>query len=189
MKPFKLILSLVTVFLIFSITSCKKNKNIAPIDQLSPETQTGKNTFGCLVDGKVFLPKGPSLNPILQCAYQYLQTNYSKGYFFQLGASQRGNKELELLSVSLGTDSLQISSGQSYKLKEGKGNAGAQVSKYSGYTMEFFLTTNSTEGELFITKLDEINQIVSGTFWFNAVNENGDTVKVTDGRFDMQYYK
>lgn len=34
-------------------------------------------------------------------------------------------------------------------------------------------------------KFDETNNIASGAFWFNAVNLTGDTVKVTDGRFDM----
>lgn len=36
--------------------SCKKDK--ASEDQLPPATQTGANTFGCLVNGKVFVPKG-----------------------------------------------------------------------------------------------------------------------------------
>jgi hypothetical protein len=29
--------------------------------------------------------------------------------------------------------------------------------------------------------------IASGTFWFTAVNDKGDTVKVTNGRFDVHY--
>ena len=37
--------------------SCKKEK-IAEIDKLPAATQTGANTFGCLVNGKVFVSKG-----------------------------------------------------------------------------------------------------------------------------------
>ena len=29
-----------------------------PLEQLPPATQTGANTFGCLVDGEVYIPKG-----------------------------------------------------------------------------------------------------------------------------------
>ena len=46
-------------------SSCNKNE-IPPTDnppQLPPETQTGANTFGCLVNGKVWLPKGGGLLP------------------------------------------------------------------------------------------------------------------------------
>ena len=39
-----------------TIVQCKKSKTID--DQLPPETQTGANTFGCLINGKVFIPKG-----------------------------------------------------------------------------------------------------------------------------------
>jgi hypothetical protein len=191
MKASKILLSFMTLFLIFSTVSCKKNKNIAPIDQLPPETQTGKNTFGCLVDGKVFLPKGPSLAPILAAEYQFLNTNYSKGYFWGISATSNGKKDCELYSISLATDSLSIEQGKSYALgsaKKGSSKAQYRVATGCGNSTRY-LTNDNYPGELRITKLDEINQIVSGTFWFYGVNENGDTVKVTNGRFDMQFTK
>ncbi|MEJ7676398.1 MAG: hypothetical protein WKG06_00655 [Segetibacter sp.] len=39
------------------------------------------------------------------------------------------------------------------------------------------------QGELKITKLDETNRIVSGTFWFDAVNKNGE--KFRCGKDDL----
>ncbi|MEO6837649.1 MAG: hypothetical protein ABI185_04635 [Ginsengibacter sp.] len=71
-------------FITLTGSKCKKDKPINPVDQLPPATQSGANTFGCLIDGKVFLPKGPSLGPILQCAYQYLNTTSSVGIFFPI---------------------------------------------------------------------------------------------------------
>ncbi|CAD0001286.1 hypothetical protein [Flavobacterium salmonis] len=45
---------------LFILTSCDKDKDddkpTNPIDQLPPVTQTGANTFGCLLDGEVFKP-------------------------------------------------------------------------------------------------------------------------------------
>jgi hypothetical protein len=40
---------------------------------------------------------------------------------------------------------------------------------------------------LTIIHLDTINQVVSGTFQFKAVSKIGDTVKITNGRFDVHY--
>ena len=43
-------------------SQCKKTNTTDPIDQLPPATQIGANTFGCLVNGKVYVPKGYSGN-------------------------------------------------------------------------------------------------------------------------------
>ena len=93
-------------------------------------------------------------------------------------------------SIALGADSLRISQGGKYILnKSQRGMATARYVYYSSCSTSenIYATGLDSSGELFITKLDSINQIVSGTFWFQAVNDRGDTVKVTDGRFDMRY--
>ncbi len=167
--------------------SCKKHKS-DPISQLPPETQTGENTFGCLVNGQVFVPKGPSLSPILTCYYPHLNTDYSKGYFFQVYAKSKG-KDCELSSISIDTDSLTIQEEQEIALKLiTKGGAAGRYTYYPDCSLFINYTTDSLNtGKLLIKKFDSVNQIVSGTFWFNAINENGDILKITDGRFDMEY--
>lgn len=37
---------------------CKKNKPKTELEKLPPITQTGANTFGCLVNGRTWIPKG-----------------------------------------------------------------------------------------------------------------------------------
>ncbi|MBQ0767738.1 MAG: hypothetical protein KBT58_00490, partial [Bizionia sp.] len=52
--------------LLLIVSNCNKNDDdqpTNPIDQLPPATQTGANTFGCLLDGEPFLP-GNSQNPL-----------------------------------------------------------------------------------------------------------------------------
>ncbi len=44
-------------FMILLAVSCKKKESSNPKDDLPPITHTGANTFGCLVDGKLFKPK------------------------------------------------------------------------------------------------------------------------------------
>jgi len=46
----------------------------------------------------------------------------------------------------------------------------------------------SMNGELHIARFDRILGIVSGTFWFDAVNMEGEKVEIREGRFDMKYY-
>ena len=119
---YKLLLLTSLFFISLTASECKKHKTGNPADQLPPETQTGKNTFGYLINGEVFLPKGPSLGPILQCAYQYLNTNYSKGYFFQLSAIDNSNSS-DVFSIGIFTDSLTISEGIFTLSDNQKGNA------------------------------------------------------------------
>ena len=45
------------------------------------------------------------------------------------------------------------------------------------------------KGELIITKFDDVNQIMSGTFWFDAINKDGVKVEVREGRFDVHFIK
>ena len=69
--------------LLLSAASCGKKpapvEPVAPIDQLPPYTETGAQTFGCLIDGEAFLPKrDPSLQMSpLQCRYPRLPVNIS----------------------------------------------------------------------------------------------------------------
>ena len=61
------------IMAIFALNSCKKEKT--GIDALPPATQEGNDTFGCLVNGEAFTPKGSSFGgPILSSYYQYLNS-------------------------------------------------------------------------------------------------------------------
>ena len=53
----------ILIFLsILSLLGCSKSNNVKtdPIFQLPPETQTGANTFGVTIKGKVYIPRDPS---------------------------------------------------------------------------------------------------------------------------------
>lgn len=55
-QTIKIYLVLLTTLLL----GCSENENIVlpeTKDELPPITQTGANTFGCLIDGNVFIPK------------------------------------------------------------------------------------------------------------------------------------
>ena len=172
----------------FTFSQCKK-KSTNPIDELPPETQTGANTFGCLVDGKAFKPGGASLSGgSLQCNYQYLGNQVGGGYFFVVKGTNQS--DAGVFSVSLFIDSLQIFQGNKLTLRS-RINGNASASYFKSPTNPYYeiYKTGSTNflGEIWVKKFDTLNQIVSGTFWFDAVNNSGQKVEIREGRFDMRY--
>lgn len=172
-------ISLFFSILLLSTTSCNNdddNSSNDPIDQLPPPTQTGENTFGCLLDGEPFLP-GSGTNP-LDCVYQFV----NGGYYFSLQANREFNSQLIRLGCS--TENLEIQENQTYILENKQdGNA------YGKYFFETFFnyTTHTHIGQLTITKLDFDNNIVSGTFFYDIEDQNGIVHEIRDGRFDMQF--
>jgi hypothetical protein len=170
---------LLTISLTLSCCNSDDDNNAQnPIDQLPPETQTGENTFGCLLDGEVFIPGGGT-NP-LDSVYQFV----NGGYYFSVQGNKR-DSENNLLTISIGVLNIELTQGTTYQLLENEdGNATARflISTLSNYT------SSNNSGELTITKLDTENQIVSGTFWFDVIHPlTGEIVEIREGRFDMQY--
>ncbi|GAC1311176.1 MAG: hypothetical protein NVSMB24_29990 [Mucilaginibacter sp.] len=187
MKAFPIITITILSGLLLS-ASCKKHV-VTPQDELAklpPATQIGANTFGCLVNGAAFLPDGSnfSLGPIKQCNYIYT----GGGYHFTVAASNKNNSSL-IKGIIMGTDSLAIAEGQTLTFKTfASGNAVASYTLYTNTAnINEYTTNNTVSGQLTITKLDSIKDFVSGTFYFTAVNDKGEKVQVTDGRFDMLY--
>jgi len=146
---------------------CEEDDPVAPIDQLPPETRTGEYTFGCLVNGEAFVPESTR---DITAIYQ--------GGVLQMGADAKINNAVEGFSISL-RDSLLGT--QNYILD----------SRQKG--VEFISSTcryeykGLVEGVLTITRFDNIDFIVSGTFKFTTVTQDCDTIRVTDGRFDIPY--
>ncbi len=60
---YSFIFLLFTIFVFSASLKCKKTPAPPPLsttEQLPPATQEGKNTFGFLLNGKVWVPKGNS---------------------------------------------------------------------------------------------------------------------------------
>ena len=165
---------------------CTKDDNPTPpptpVSQLPPATQTGLNTFGCLLDGEVFIPG--ITNNSYQCFYQLVDGEY----YFLVAASNKKNNVLK--DISIGTEKLSISQGQTFSLIErGFGNAAGRYFVGSNVTgiVENNYTSTTNTGELKITKLDFTNNIVSGTFWFDVKDNQNVVHQIRDGRFDMKF--
>lgn len=145
--------------------------------QLPPITTTGAMTFGCKINGKVFVPRDGRGKPGLYCQYVNLGTDSGGGWYLNIPATDwRPNPPK---GVNIETDSLLVEQGTSYIFKKLKGNPHAFYDNGEVF---------DASGELTILKFDQTNRILSGTFFFTGTNAStGQTVEVTDGRFDIRY--
>ncbi|MFY0484135.1 DUF6252 family protein, partial [Flavobacterium sp. PLA-1-15] len=155
-------------------------------DKLPPETQTGANTAGCLINGKVFLPHQEGLSPALVCNYEFIDEEF----YFNIHFSDRRGTDVKAIAVQTRTINLQA--GQTYTLDKNTIDNGDFIGGGGQYYISSFLNknyyTNTIKtGELKITRIDLSNSIISGTFWFDAVNQAGEVVEIREGRFDMEY--
>ena len=171
--------------LILTLSCCNKDDNpFSGKDQLPAETQTGANTVGCLVNGDVFLPHAEGINPEVNCFYQFIDNEF----FFSMNfADLRGTGFKE---VFIQTGRINLEAGQTYILNKNPTDNGDYSGGGGGYSTSLsnsYYTTSIKTGELKITRVDLSNSIISGTFWFDAVNTAGETVQIRSGRFDWNY--
>jgi hypothetical protein len=172
---------LLLVFSVFTTIVGGKCHKESDEPQLPPETTTGAMTFGCKVNGKVFVPRDGRGKPGLFCEYVYRGTAAGGGWHLNIPAINWTSSPIE--GVSITTDSLLMYEGINYEFKTEKGNAQTFYSKEIEYWK-----LNQENGEIHIIKHDQQNRILSGTFFFTGTNQSsGQKISVTDGRFDIRY--
>jgi hypothetical protein len=174
-------LILTFAFLIVFI-ACDKddNKPKTELEKLPPATQTGAQTFGCLIDGKAFIPAKFGSNAP-RAFYQFVGGSYTLG----ISAGKGGGTEL--ISVIIGAlDILPISENTFALKSEQSGNFLAKYLIGGGFDLNV-TTTDNNPGTIIITNFDPANFIISGTFEFSVIDNSGNEIKITQGRFDLNY--
>jgi hypothetical protein len=176
----KLLFLLITTF---TLGSCDKEDNNNPkteLEKLPPATQTGAQTLGCLIDGVAFVPPKFGQNAP-NAFYQFVDGAYTLG----ISGSYGGGASLK--SILIGALNVTEITNNTYQLKSEE--SGNFLSKYligGGITFTG-ITSNLKPGTLIITRFDSSNFIISGTFEFTVLDDTGNEIKITNGRFDMQY--
>ena len=180
MKTIFIILSLIS--LLFLASSCPKKdgtpKNSNP--QLPDATQTGANTFGCKINGQIWVSTWTNSGPPVQAQYY-------KGYL-SLAATKKVNSTV-LQSIRWAYQPMYSTGKYYFKSAPNGGSPGAQFADYINTTCGSYSSNNqdSLSTYIIITKLDTANRIVSGTFNLLFTSQGCDTLKITDGRFDAKY--
>ncbi|SFN04741.1 hypothetical protein SAMN05421594_0626 [Chryseobacterium oleae] len=168
---------LLTISLIGILSSCKdKNSDTDPT--LPQATQTGADTGGALVNGKIWVSKIEKSTVAAlgnNTTYTFVNNEYSLKIHLRNAENPSGNT-IQLLLVS----NQDFAVGD-YPLNENDHGLYYDSSK-------IYATDHENIGTLSITKFDKANKIISGTFSFKAkYYYDGDAVTITDGRFDRKY--
>lgn len=148
-------------------------KQLTELEKLPPATQSGKGTFGCLVDGKAWVIERVS----------NVQADYQIGHL-SVSAGLSNDSFIAIMSIDVNDNDLKE---QLYVLTESGLNG--NYARYYDYNSSCeYLTTNTYTGIVSITHLDKINFIISGTFEFEVYSADcTQVIKITDGRFDIHY--
>jgi len=168
------------LLIILLANCCEKDDD----SRLPPISQTGEGTFGCLVNGKIWLPEGQFLS---YPEYSIFHDQYNGVEFVDIIVNQKSVSGFRFCipeaSVRVGRINLQ------------KGVGRESGADYTDDDKKYYWGLESV-GEFIITNLDtitnEVNvtpyRITSGTFWFDLISEEGEIVKIRDGRFDFKDY-
>jgi hypothetical protein len=154
--------------------SCTKDSTPKdPVDALPPITQTGENTFACLINGKPFFSSSERFA-------SYVFNTLS------IGGSRRD--DLGLRSILIGGLDIDggVAEGEFLLQLEKSGNYDGMYLIGGGLHLKA-VTTDETPGQLTITRFDLEEFIVSGTFEFTAISEQGEEYHITHGRFDLKF--
>lgn len=166
--------------LLFSL-SCKKDCLFCK-PKLPPITRTGKGTFGCKVNGELWLPEGGKWN------FEELKINYSKGYL-NLRATKwvKGKNDKDGVFQSIFLEYYGYYS-PGYYILSAYNNTGAQgIYSNSNTNCHSFTDTTGHQGFLHILRLDSAEKIISGVFEFRASSKDCAEINITEGRFDLKY--
>ncbi|MCA8832565.1 DUF6252 family protein [Hymenobacter pini] len=164
--------------------SCHTNEpSPSPESQLPPATQTGANTFGCLLNGQAFTPNGSDGSMGSNFIVTYDPT-YNNGSLV-IGAfrytTPRDQSTFQRISMftdnihGVGVYPLTLLKHQEALFQDARKNCVF----YPG-------DSHFRKGTLIITRLDAARGIISGTFDFTLYKPGCDSVVVTKGRFDKK---
>lgn len=182
MKTKRLLLPVLLLSLVMLGATCKKKDDDKP--QLPPISQTGEGTFGCLVNGEVWLPKGRIL---AYSEYTIQHESYMDILYIDIYVNHDGKSGFRF---SIPKESIQL----------GKNTIKREIGRGSGFSYsdgQRYYFTDESVGTLMITSLDTITnnnnvtpyRITAGTFWFNLFSEDGEKIEIQEGRFDFRDYR
>lgn len=168
--------------------SCKKEEPPAPVvpqpidyTVLPAITQVGANTFGCKVNGQVWVPRIPPED-----------AGFSSSRIASLTeADGLGNGSITCsMRIPELSNWFWISFGPTFFRTGTYYSSECFVLFYSDSDDPYIISSSDSSANwINISHLDPVKNIMAGTFKFLLVNsyEPYDTIRIEEGRFDMRY--
>ena len=176
---------LIGTLLVCNNIGCKKDND--ELSKLPPPTQEGRNTFGCLINGKAWVPVqtcAPFVcDPVLEMHY-----DTTEGGRIIVGA----NVQTPISEhINIYTDSFHFRTEFNV---ESRGQTRTGASYFGNNTLPTGCTWISAAdtanvkctGNLVVTKYDVASRVFAGNFEFTLIKTGCDTVRITHGRFDIK---
>ncbi|WP_395054220.1 hypothetical protein [Flavobacterium sp.] len=183
------------LLLLLILTSCSKDSSGNSISLLPPETQTGANTFGVTINGKVYVPRDPT---------GFNVGPSGKGMVFWASPGSTDWDELEVkdgksavgFQMFIHIQNLKTLGVQQYVLKQSNFQNGIDSVSFSNIYFKIwdsainnyaYYGSIEDQGEINVTRNDTINFITSGNFKgkFVRYDNPNNFIIITDGRFDI----
>ena len=186
------------LFFIILLIGCSKDDS-NPIDALPAETQIGANTFGVLIDGKVYKPRCEKPSVVFPIWGMLLEGSYSSiPYSNQIIVKDL--KSEDYFEFTLHLHEIKLLGTGIYQIDESNGNSSIDGlnNNYINCTL-FDRNTNKLKrfvsyhnsGSYTITSYtqgsDFTGTLISGTFFghLRNINNPDDKIQLTNGRFDI----
>lgn len=194
-KIFFLLLSFIAI-------SCSKDNSIeTPADQLPPITTTGANTAGCIINGKVLIPKNGINSTSGQVVYgldvsrgvNFDNIPYGNDYFSIsiYNLKDKGQNYwiyVHLNNISNGVGAYIVNQSNAEYWSDASNNPQIVVRETLDNVSGKTFLSGPNSGTITITRFDFPNRILSGTFngtLYNQTNSS-EVIQVTQGRFDLR---
>lgn len=187
-------LILYTGITIFFLLSCSPEKDEF-VPKLPPITQSGENTFGCYVDGKLLIPREGDGTFNTRDRGMIFWGSPSETYNeisvidYKSGNGGRIDIHIEEFDEK-GEGIFTINESNCEKGLDANHNINIRVRWLDKDTQAYkWYCSIEDGGELEITRYDFENFIVSGTFSCKMANRDdpSDIIEVTEGRFDLKW--
>lgn len=154
---------------------------LTELEKLPPATHSGKHTMGFLLNGRAWEPHS-TVNYHAHWADNHVNIG-GGGY---VGKGQPDETEVGIVMYINDLDPFRIRA--PYDLADSAtASPRLSIRSVSGLICKYRNDVNVLEGELLITHYILEKRIMAGTFWATFVNENCDTARVTNGRFDLKF--
>jgi Family of unknown function (DUF6252) len=185
--PYPMKTSPIPWLLLLALAACKKDE----VDALPDATREGKNTGGCLIDGKAFVAKGWG-GGLLSNGVPPLSGGFAFDSVFYVELHGQHNGENTTVMLYLQNDkagTYQLNRDTQY-YPQGSPKYLLNHATYStrNSSGEVYVTNSKYTGQVELTNADLRTGISSGTFEFTAVStfDPSKTITITSGRFDRK---
>ena len=184
---------------ILSLVSCSSDDAITSQQKLPPATTTGANTFGCLIDGKILLPRSGNtsqINPLYggrltrgypDDGFDYYEleiidhkSNPRASFFFHMHNAPANGLGTFTINESNGLTSID-------GLEHHYIHCNIFNSESNSYQRYISYQNSGTFTISRLTRNASSGNIISGTFncKIRNINDPTDEIEITEGRFDI----